>query len=155
MRPSQAKAHPATAVPPGAPTASAAMGSPTGDRAAGDGEGFGRAGPDGWPGDADLTEHRLREVRAVLTGTGARSTVEGGPGRLTAQRLRHFGGAVVDAQGLRHFGGAVVDAQGAAPLRRLLLAAAGARPAGDVSLRLRPPPGPCTAHARPSAGTGR
>ncbi|WP_037851418.1 hypothetical protein [Streptomyces sp. NRRL S-340] len=120
----------------------------------GDGDGAATAAPGEWSGDAAPAEPGLREVRAVLTGTGARSTVEGGPGRLAAQGLRHFGGAVLDVQGRRHFDGAGFDLQ-AAPLRRLPRAAAGARPDGDAPLWLRPPPGPCTARVRHSAGTGR
>ncbi|MGW2742412.1 polyprenyl synthetase family protein [Streptomyces sp. NPDC001450] len=95
-----------------------------------------------WLGDAALTERGLEEVRDVLIGTGARSTVESEIDRLAAQ-------------GLLHFDGALLDPEGAGPLRSLLLAAAGARPGGDAAVRLWPVPDPYAARACGGTGSGR
>lgn len=111
-------------------------------RAEAAGDGAALAVLERWLGAAELTERGLDEVRDVLTGTGARATVEAKIDRLVTQ-------------GLRHFDGARLDPEGAAPLRGLLLAAAGAAPAGDATSRLRPVHGPYAARAGGTEGAGR
>lgn len=50
-------------------------------------------------GRADLSEHRLAEVRDVLVRTGARDIVEAKIDRLVAQGLRHLESAPLEAEG--------------------------------------------------------
>ncbi|MFD7687078.1 polyprenyl synthetase family protein [Streptomyces sp. NPDC059781] len=79
-------------------------------------------------GHGALTEEGLEEVREVLTGTGARSTVEAMIGRLVAR-------------GLRHVDGALLDPHGGERLRLLLASAAGEGPPRDAhSCGTRPGP---------------
>ncbi|ULR55453.1 polyprenyl synthetase family protein [Streptomyces deccanensis] len=71
-------------------------------------------------GRADLSEHRLAEVRDVLVRTGARDIVEAKIDRLVAQGLRHLESAPLEAEGRRH-------------LRELLHTTAGDTPPPPVS----------------------
>jgi geranylgeranyl diphosphate synthase type I len=79
-------------------------------------------------GKADLTPEDLDEVRQVLERTGARATVETKVGRLVAQ-------------GLGHFDGALLDREAGSRLRELLVVAVGGTPAGPGDRSWRPEPG--------------
>ena len=79
-------------------------------------------------GRAELSEHRLAEVRDVLVRTGARDLVEAKIERLVAQ-------------GLRHLESAPLEAEGRLRLRELLHTTAGNPPPSPSSAPLAPPDG--------------